>query len=73
MVFPRMNVRAINSAPVEWTQEGALPDTTTQNKHPLEVIDPSEGVLLTHFNNNNDLDETIIHPQAVRTPNLKKI
>ena len=68
MVFPRMNVRAINSAPVEWTQEGALPDTTTQNKHPLVVIDPSEGVLLTRVNNNIDVDETIIQSQIVSNP-----
>ena len=55
MVFPRINVRAINSPPKEWTHNDASPDSKTET-YPLAVIDPSDGVLLTRISSNIDID-----------------
>ena len=57
MVFPRINVRAINSPPKEWVQDRATPeDTTLISSYPLAVIDPSDGVLVTRLSNNIDIE-----------------
>jgi hypothetical protein len=57
MVFPRINVRAINAAPKEWTQVGNTSDELpTVDIHPLAVIDPSDGIPVSRLSNSIVID-----------------